>query len=203
MSPIVDSQRNQSISNGNADTTTATIKQTFARIHSKLMIRPEESLPRDQSSAATLARLNNTIQVTRAVWNQLCGDGRGHAADINGSVPVAIVVSHDSFQMHLTEDTPKPLMTAIISRAVPLISSIDGYMPESTESECFVTAEFVRTYMPLIGLENQTQITIQKTDLIVLDEIILAATTPEAYEIISTGLFHCSKRFLLFLQQSL
>lgn len=41
--------------------------------------------------------------------------------------------------------------------------------------------------MPTANFENQLSIYIQKTDLVVLDEIILAATTSEAYEIISAG----------------
>jgi len=36
-------------------------------------------------------------------------------------------------------------------------------------------------------IENQVPITIQRTDLVVLDEIILAATTTKAYDTISSG----------------
>ena len=46
--------------------------QTSVRVQAKLTIRPEESIPRD-ASAEALYRLNNTIQVTKPVWNQLCG----------------------------------------------------------------------------------------------------------------------------------
>jgi hypothetical protein len=38
-----------------------------------------------------------------------------------------------------------------------------------------------------MAIENQVPITIQRTDLVVLDEVILAATTSEAYDIISSG----------------
>lgn len=38
-----------------------------------------------------------------------------------------------------------------------------------------------------MSIENQIPITIQRTDLVVLDEIILAATTTKAYDTISSG----------------
>ncbi|KAF8979816.1 peroxisomal assembly protein [Entomortierella lignicola] len=179
MSPAVDIPPNR---NNNA----------YVGIQAKLSIRPEESLPRE-SSVATLYRLNNTIQVTKPVWNQLCG--ASSSIDINASVPVAIVISKNSFQMHTAAShNARPLLNAIISRAVILTSSIDGHVPEAN-SECFITPEFARTYMPSSTFENH-QVTIQKTDLVVLDEIILAATTTEAYEIISADPSLISKHFL-------
>ncbi|KAF9929614.1 peroxisomal assembly protein [Linnemannia zychae] len=154
----------------------------YARVQSKLLVRPEESLQRE--SEASLRRLHQTVQVTKSVWSQLT-DGRSNT-DVHGSVPVAIVTSQDSFPMHTSaEHTPKPLLNAIIARAVLLTSSIDGHVAETPESECFITEEFARKYFPSITFDSQVQITIQKTDLVVLDEIIFAATTPEAYEIIS------------------
>lgn len=41
--------------------------------------------------------------------------------------------------------------------------------------------------MPSTSFDSHVQITVQKTDLVVLDELILAATTSEAYETISAG----------------
>lgn len=46
-------------------------QQSYARLHAKLTIRPEETLHRD--SDAALLRLHNTVQVTKPVWSQLCG----------------------------------------------------------------------------------------------------------------------------------
>ncbi|KAF9107306.1 peroxisomal assembly protein [Mortierella sp. AM989] len=154
----------------------------YALVQAKLSIRPEESLHRE-SSVAALYRFNNTIQVTKPVWNQLCGTNS--SIDIHASVPVAIVISQNTFQMHTaTSYNTRPLLNTIVSRAVLLTSSIDGH---TAESECFITPEFARTYMPSSTFENQVHISIQKTDLVVLDEIILAATTTEAYETISAG----------------
>ncbi|KAF9393749.1 peroxisomal assembly protein [Mortierella sp. AD011] len=170
MSPTVDIPSNR---NNNA----------YASVQAKLSIRPEESLSRE-SNATALYRLNNTIQVTKPVWSQLCGVNT--PIDVHASVPVAIVISQDNFQMHTAvSHNARSLLNAIVTRAVLLTSSIDGHVPESAESECFITSEFARTYMPSSTFENQIQITIQKTDLVVLDEVILAATTTEAYETIS------------------
>ncbi|KAG0003724.1 peroxisomal assembly protein [Entomortierella chlamydospora] len=170
MSPTVDIPSNR---NNNA----------YASVQAKLSVRPEESVSRE-SNATTLYRLNNTIQVTKPVWSQLCGANT--PIDVHASVPVAIVISQDNFQMHTAvSHNARPLLNAIVTRAVLLTSSIDGHVPESAESECFITSEFARTYMPSSTFENQVQITIQKTDLVVLDEVILAATTTEAYETIS------------------
>ncbi|KAG0281235.1 peroxisomal assembly protein [Linnemannia gamsii] len=152
------------------------------RVQSKLLVRPEESLQRD--SEAALRRLHQTVQVTKPVWNQLTGSKSN--TDVHGSVPVAIVASQDSFPMHTAaEHTPRPLLNAIVTRAVLLTSSIDGHVADTTENECFITGEFARKYFPSTSFDSQVHITVQKTDLVVLDEIILAATTSEAYEIIS------------------
>ncbi|KAF9900778.1 peroxisomal assembly protein [Linnemannia zychae] len=155
------------------------------RVQSKLLVRPEESLQRD--SEASLRRLHQTVQVTKPVWNLLTGSNSSRSnVDVHGSVPVAIVTSQDSFQMHTSaEHTPKSLLNAIVTRAVLLTSSIDGHVAETTENECFITGEFAKKYFPSTNFDSQVHITIQKTDLVVLDEIILAATTSEAYEIIS------------------
>ncbi|KAF9433760.1 peroxisomal assembly protein [Entomortierella beljakovae] len=181
MSPAVD---NSSKLNNNA----------YPNVQAKLSVRPEESLQRETNPSA-LFRFNNTIQVTKPVWNQLCGNNS--SLSIHASVPVAVVISQDSFQMHTAiSHTTKPLLNAIITRAVLLTSSIDGYVPETAESDCFITHEFARTYMPSVTLENQIQISIQKTDLVVLDEIILAATTTEAYETITADPSLISNHFL-------
>ena len=42
-----------------------------ARVQSKLLVRPEESLQRD--SEVTLRRLHQTVQVTKPVWSLLTG----------------------------------------------------------------------------------------------------------------------------------
>ncbi|KAG0308529.1 peroxisomal assembly protein [Dissophora globulifera] len=166
-------------------------RQTYPLVQAKLAIRPDESIP-SNAGAAALHRLNNTIQVTKPVWNQLCE--ANHSADVHGSVPVAIVVSQDGFQMHTaTEHSAKPLINATVTRAVLLTSSIDGH---TAENECFITSDFARTYMPTTSFENQVQIGIQKTDLVVLDEIILAATTTDAYETISADPSLISNHFL-------
>ncbi|KAF9319822.1 peroxisomal assembly protein [Podila horticola] len=153
--------------------------QIHARIQAKLTIRPEESV--HGATEAQLLQLHNTVQVTRQVWSQL----GGHSDDTHASVPVALVVSHDAIHTHSVETAQRTLLNSVVTRAVLLTSSIDGHVPETSESECFVTAKFARTYMPTANFENQLSIYIQKTDLVVLDEIILAATTSEAYEIIS------------------
>ncbi|KAG9061582.1 peroxisomal assembly protein [Linnemannia hyalina] len=164
-----------------------------ARVQSKLLVRPEESLQRD--SEATLRRLHQTVQVTKPVWSLLTGSRSN--VDVHGSVPVAIITSQDSFPMHnAAEHTPRPLLNAIVTRAVLLTSSIDGHVAETTENECFITGEFARKYFPSSSFDNQVHITIQKTDLVVLDEIILAATTSEAYEIISEEPSLISSHFL-------
>ncbi|KAG9325267.1 hypothetical protein KVV02_000015 [Mortierella alpina] len=167
--------------------------QSYARLHSKLTLRPEETLHRD--SDAALLRLHNTVQVTKPVWSQLCG--RASSIDAHGSVPVAIVVSQDTSHTHTSpEHAPRPLLTAIVTRAVLLTSSIDGHVAETSESECFITAEFARTQLPSTKFDSPLQITLQRTDLAVLDEIILAATTTEAYEIISAEPTLISSYFL-------
>jgi len=58
---------------------------------------------------------------------------------------------------------------------------------QTSENECFITAEFAKTHLQSMVIENQVPITIQRTDLVVLDEIILAATTTKAYDTISSG----------------
>ncbi|KAF8947368.1 peroxisomal assembly protein [Haplosporangium gracile] len=162
------------------------------RVQSKLLVRPEESLQRDSDVA--LRRLHQTVQVTKPVWNQLTSSRS--KVDVHDSVPVAIVTSQDSFPMHTAaEHIPRPLLNAIVTRAVLLTSSIDGHVADTTENECFITGEFARKYFPSASFDNQVHITIQKTDLVVLDEIILAATTSEAYEIISEGIL-ISSHFL-------
>ncbi|KAF9214951.1 peroxisomal assembly protein [Podila verticillata] len=153
--------------------------QIHARIQAKLTIRPEESI--HGATEAQLNQLHNTVQVTRPVWSQL----GGHSPDTHASVPVAIVVSHDAIHIHSAESAQRTLLNSVVTRAVLLTSSIDGHVPETSESECFITAKFARTYMPSTSFESQLSIHIQKTDLVVLDEIILAATTSEAYEAIS------------------
>ncbi|KAF9284745.1 peroxisomal assembly protein [Mortierella alpina] len=136
------------------------------------------------TSADTRTQQSYALQVTKPVWSQLCGGAS--SIDPHGSVPVAIVVSQDTSHTHTTpEHAPRPLLTAIVTRAVLLTSSIDGHVAETSESECFITAEFARTQLPSTKFDSHLQITIQRTDLAVLDEIILAATTSEAYEIIS------------------
>jgi len=57
--------------------------------------------------------------------------------------------------------------------------------------------------MPSTSFENHLSIHIQKTDLVVLDEIILAATTSEAYEIISAGTAtkSCSRSVNVFIME--
>ncbi|KAF9956926.1 peroxisomal assembly protein [Mortierella alpina] len=173
-----------------ADTRT---QQAYARLHAKLSIRPDETLHRD--SDAALLRLHNTVQVTKPVWSQLCG--RAASIDPLGSVPVAIVVSQDTSHTHTTpESASRPLLTAIVTRAVLLTSSIDGHVAETSDSECYITAEFARTQLPSTKFDSHLQITIQRTDLAVLDEIILAATTTEAYEIISAEPSLISNYFL-------
>ncbi|KAK3815653.1 MAG: P-loop containing nucleoside triphosphate hydrolase protein [Linnemannia gamsii] len=166
------------------------------RVHSKLLVRPEESLQRGSETA--LRRLHQTVQVTKPVWNLLTGSANGRSSiDAHGSVPVAIVTSQDSFPMHTSaEHTPRPLLNAIVTRAVLLTSSIDGHVAETTESECFITGQFARKYFPSISFDSQVHITVQKTDLVILDEIILAATTAEAYEIISEEPSLISSHFL-------
>ncbi|KAF9086780.1 peroxisomal assembly protein [Mortierella sp. AD031] len=164
----------------------------YARVQSKLLVRPEETLHRD--SEVALRRLHQTVQVTKPVWNQITGS---RSIDIHGSVPVAIVASQDTFPMHTAaEHTPRPLLNAIVTRAVLLTSSIDGHVADTTENECFVTGEFARRYFPTTSFDSTVQITIQKTDLVVLDEIILAATTSDAYEIISEEPSLISNHFL-------
>ncbi|KAG0340210.1 peroxisomal assembly protein [Podila humilis] len=154
--------------------------QTHARMQAKLTVRPEESV--HGATDAQLHRLHNTVQVTKPVWHQL----GGQPDDIHASVPVAIVVSQDAINIHnMDERTRRSLLNSVVTRAVLLTSSIDGHVPETSESECFITADFARTYMASTTFENQLLIHIQKTDLMVLDEIILAATTSEAYEIIA------------------
>ncbi|KAF9123150.1 peroxisomal assembly protein [Mortierella sp. 14UC] len=170
---------------------------THTRVQSKLLVRPEESLQRDPEAA--LRRLHQTVQVTKPVWNMLTGSSSGSRSniDVHGSVPVAIVTSQDSFPMHTSaEHTPKPLLNAIVTRAILLTSSIDGHVAETTENECFITGEFARKYFPSTNFDSQVHITIQKTDLVVLDEIILAATTSEAYEVISEEPSLISNHFL-------
>ncbi|KAG0096415.1 peroxisomal assembly protein [Podila epicladia] len=153
--------------------------QIHARIQAKLSVRPDESI--HGATEAQLHQLHNTVQVTRPVWSQL----GGHSDDIYASIPVALVVSHDAIHIQSIETAQRTLLNSIVTRAVLLTSSIDGHVPETSESECFITAKFARTYMPSISFEYQLSIHIQKTDLVVLDEIILAATTSEAYETIS------------------
>ncbi|KAF9362279.1 peroxisomal assembly protein [Mortierella sp. NVP85] len=168
--------------------------RSYARVQAKLAVRPEETVPRDVAGGAL--RLDNTIQVKKAVWSQLVGSDA--PIDTQSSVPVAVVISQDNIQMHtLSEHTHKPLLNAIVTRAVLLTSSIDGHVAETTESEAFITSEFARTYLPSTTFENPVQITVQRTDLVVLDEIILAATTPEAYDIISADPSLISRHFLL------
>ncbi|KAG0197197.1 peroxisomal assembly protein [Mortierella sp. GBA30] len=152
------------------------LPRTYTRLHSKLTIRPEESLHPD-----SVHRLNNTVQVTEPLWNQLCG--KGSLIDTHGSVPVAIVVSQDNVHTHVEHAQARPLLKAVVARAILLTSSIDGH---TSERECFITSEFARTYLPSTKFDNHVQISIQRTDLAVLDEIILAATTTEAYDAIST-----------------
>ncbi|KAG0050446.1 peroxisomal assembly protein [Gryganskiella cystojenkinii] len=160
-----------------------------ARIQAKLAIRPEESVHGD-----SLSRLHNTIQVTQPVWNKLGGNS---LIGSQGSVPVAIVLSSDSFQMHTTLDhAPRSLLNAVVTRAVLLTSSIDGYIAETSENECFITAEFARTHLSSLTIENQVPITIQRTDLVVLDEVILAATTTRAYDVISSDPSLITSHFL-------
>lgn len=163
------------------------------RVQSKLLVRPEESLQRD--SEAALRRLHQTVQVTKPVWNLLTGSRSN--VDVHGSVPVAIITSQDSFPMHIaTEHTLRPLLNAIVTRAVLLTSSIDGHVADTTENECFITGEFAKKYFPSTSFDSHVHITIQKTDLVILDEIILAATTSEAYEIISEEPSLISSHFL-------
>ncbi|KAG0261911.1 peroxisomal assembly protein [Mortierella polycephala] len=167
--------------------------RSYARVESRLAIRPEESLHGDSDDA--LYQLHNTVQVTKPVWNELCGDKS--LIDTHGSVPVAIVVSHDSFQTHNSpEHTARPLLTATVTRAVLLASSIDGHVAEKAEHECFITSEFARTFLPSTNFDSQVEIALQRTDLVVLDEIILAATTTEAYETISADTSLISNYFL-------
>ncbi|KAF9140740.1 peroxisomal assembly protein [Mortierella sp. GBA39] len=164
-----------------------------ARVQSKLLVRPEESLQRD--SEATLRRLHQTVQVTKPVWSLLTGSRSN--VDVHGSVPVAITTSQDSFPMHTAaEHTPRPLLNAIVTRAVLLTSSIDGHVAETTENECFITGEFARKYFPSSSFDSQVHITIQKTDLVVLDEIILVFKPSTAYEIISEEPRLISSHFL-------
>ncbi|CAO3571607.1 unnamed protein product [Mortierella alpina] len=168
-------------------------QQAYARLHAKLTIRPDETLHRD--SDAALRRLHSTVQVTKPVWSQL--SGRDPSVDPQSSVPVAIVVSQDSCHTHTApEHAPRPLLAAIVTRAVLLTSSIDGHVAETPDSECFITAEFARTQLPSTNFDSHLQITIQRTDLAVLDEIILAASTTEAYETISAEPSLISNHFL-------
>ncbi|GJJ75905.1 peroxin-6 [Entomortierella parvispora] len=169
-----------------ATTSEGSKPQTNVRIQAKLAIRPEESVHRDSD------RLHDTIQVTLPVWNKLGGNVSGA-----GSVPVAIVLSSDSFQMHTSLDhAPRPLLSAVVTRAVLLTSSIDGHIAETSENECFITAEFAKTHLQSMAIENQVPITIQRTDLVVLDEVILAATTTKAYDLISSDPSLITNHFL-------
>ncbi|KAG0369000.1 hypothetical protein BGZ54_000631 [Gamsiella multidivaricata] len=67
-----------------ATTTLNSRSQTDARVQAKLSIRPEESINRD-ADADVLYRLNNTIQVTRPVWNQLRGTNVNASTDTQGT----------------------------------------------------------------------------------------------------------------------
>ncbi|KAK3828385.1 MAG: P-loop containing nucleoside triphosphate hydrolase protein [Benniella sp.] len=46
--------------------------RSYVRVQAKLAVRPEETVPRDAAGGA-LHRLDNTIQVKKAVWSQLVG----------------------------------------------------------------------------------------------------------------------------------
>ncbi|KAF9581438.1 peroxisomal assembly protein [Lunasporangiospora selenospora] len=169
------------------------ISKSYARIEAGLSIRPEASLSQD-----TVAFLNSTIQVTKPVWTRLCGNDPS-PNDLNGSVPVAIVVSKDALQLYSpieVNQVTRPLLGAVVTRAVVLTSSIDGHIAETPKSECFITAEFAKNYLPSVTFENPVSIVLQRTDLVVLDEVILAATTAEAYETISTEPLVISDYFL-------
>ncbi|KAG0264548.1 peroxisomal assembly protein [Actinomortierella ambigua] len=162
------------------------------RLQARLSIRPLETLRGHNHPSIT-----DSVQVTKPLWTKLWRHtSQGPLAD---SLPVSIVVSDEalaSLQITAADQQAKTLLNTLVARATLLVSSIDGHVAEDADDECFISAEFASKYLPTVNFENPVTVGLQHTDLVVLDEVILAALSDEAYTAIAADPSLLSGHFL-------
>ncbi|KAG0234733.1 peroxisomal assembly protein [Actinomortierella wolfii] len=174
--PIADSRHPQQTSSSSL----SSLQSLHPRIHVRLSIRPNETLHGHSRL------INDSVQVTKPLWDKLWGHST--QGPTSASLPVSIVVSDEAlatFQVSESNQPTKSLLNAVVTRAMLLSSSIDGHIAEDAEQECFVTSEFATKYLPNVNFDPPVSIGLQCTDLVVLDEVILAALSDEAYTTIA------------------